>query len=262
MGYFPGCEEGCHYPEGTFLHRSTCVRVRNPPARSPGPFPHPSALTYTDPVASGPPLKCPDLELVALRPWAGERSQGTLPSKAKLKSMCSRSWLRPFLPPSFPSHGSHPLMAYVDPALSWLNALIRKEPGQPWPSHSLTLLMVSPLTQVHSPTCYWKCSLRAQSCMESPSHPSPSPHPTSKDVHRGRRAKDWPPTGGSSPCLCTFSPTPGMPLCTHCLMLQELEAAGAEPGAHLSILGEKGQPLGPGNELGSGQSLSTDCHNW
>ena len=71
-------------------------------------------------------------------------------------------------------------------------ALIRKEPGQPRSSHSLTLLMVSPLTQVHSPTCYWKCSLSAQSCMESPSHLSPSPHPASKDVHRGRWAKDWP----------------------------------------------------------------------
>ncbi|OWK06839.1 SSPO [Cervus elaphus hippelaphus] len=43
--------------------------------------------------------------------------------------------------------------------------------------------------------------------------------------------------------------------------LQQLKAAGADPGAHLSLLGEDGQPLGPGDELGSGQSLRTGCHN-
>lgn len=45
-------------------------------------------------------------------------------------------------------------------------------------------------------------------------------------------------------------------------LLQELRAAGADPGAHLSILGEGGQTLGPGDELGSGQTLHTGCSNW
>lgn len=46
------------------------------------------------------------------------------------------------------------------------------------------------------------------------------------------------------------------------LLLQELGAAGTDPGAHSPILGEGGQPLGPGDELGSGQTLRTGCSNW
>ncbi|GAB5568912.1 otogelin-like protein [Prionailurus iriomotensis] len=45
------------------------------------------------------------------------------------------------------------------------------------------------------------------------------------------------------------------------LLLQELGAAGTDPGAHSPILGEGGQPLGPGDELGSGQTLRTGCSN-
>ncbi|CAK7295104.1 SSPO [Vulpes lagopus] len=44
-------------------------------------------------------------------------------------------------------------------------------------------------------------------------------------------------------------------------LLQELGAAGADPGARPPILGEDGGALGPGDELGSGQSLRTDCSN-
>ncbi|XP_068828902.1 LOW QUALITY PROTEIN: SCO-spondin-like [Capricornis sumatraensis] len=43
--------------------------------------------------------------------------------------------------------------------------------------------------------------------------------------------------------------------------LQGLRVAAADPGAHLSVLGENSQLLGPGDELGSGQSLRTGCHN-
>ncbi|XP_039109837.1 SCO-spondin-like [Hyaena hyaena] len=45
------------------------------------------------------------------------------------------------------------------------------------------------------------------------------------------------------------------------LLLQELGAPSTDPGAHLPILGEGGQPLGPGDELGSGQTLRTGCSN-
>lgn len=48
-----GCEEGCHCPEGTFLHRLACVPVRTHPAWSPRLSPSLSALTSADPVASG-----------------------------------------------------------------------------------------------------------------------------------------------------------------------------------------------------------------
>ncbi|XP_048069099.1 SCO-spondin [Ursus arctos] len=51
------------------------------------------------------------------------------------------------------------------------------------------------------------------------------------------------------PCMLTAS------------LLQELGAAGADPGARPPILGQGGQPLGPGDELGSGQSFRTGCRN-
>ena len=205
--------------------------------------------------------KCPDLELVALSPWAGE---GTVPSRARLKHRCPRSCLRPFLPPSLPSRVSHPIMTSVDLAMSWLSALIRKVPGQLRSSHSLTWFVVSPVTQVHSPTCYWKCSLRAQSCPEHPSHPSPSPHPTSEDVHGGGGGgRGLAPRKVAPARVSALSPPPQeCPCVLTALWLQQLKATGADPGAHLSLLGEDGQPLGPGDELGSGQSLRTGCHNW
>lgn len=42
----------------------------------------------------------------------------------------------------------------------------------------------------------------------------------------------------------------------------ELGAASADPGAPPPILGEGGEPLGPGDELGSGQTLRIGCSNW
>lgn len=45
-------------------------------------------------------------------------------------------------------------------------------------------------------------------------------------------------------------------------LLQELGTAGADPAARPPILGEGGQTLGPGDELGSGQSLRMGCRNW
>ncbi|KAF5918971.1 hypothetical protein HPG69_016344 [Diceros bicornis minor] len=51
------------------------------------------------------------------------------------------------------------------------------------------------------------------------------------------------------PCVLTAS------------LLQELGAASADPGARPPILGEGGQPLGPGDELGSGQTLRVGCSN-
>nr|XP_044630662.1 SCO-spondin [Equus asinus] len=45
------------------------------------------------------------------------------------------------------------------------------------------------------------------------------------------------------------------------LLLQELGAASADPEARPPILGEGGQPLGPGDELGSGQTLRVGCSN-
>uniref|UniRef100_A0A8D0TL61 SCO-spondin n=1 Tax=Sus scrofa TaxID=9823 RepID=A0A8D0TL61_PIG len=41
----------------------------------------------------------------------------------------------------------------------------------------------------------------------------------------------------------------------------ELGAASADPGAPPPILGEGGEPLGPGDELGSGQTLRIGCSN-
>lgn len=64
-------------------------------------------------------------------------------------------------------------------------------------------------------------------------------------------------------CVSALSPpSQECPCVLTALWLQGLGAAGADPGAHLSVLGENGQPLGPGDELGSGQSLRTGCHNW
>ena len=159
--------------------------------------------------------KCPDLELVALRSWAGERSQGTLPSRAKLKSMCSRCWLRLFLSPSLPSRGSHPLMAYVDPALSWLNALIRKEPGQLQSSHSLTLLMVRPRrsytvqlatgSSVSGPRAVWSFLLTRLLL------PTPLPRMSTG----GGWAEDWPPGRWLQPLSLHFHPHPrNAPVCS------------------------------------------------
>ena len=150
--------------------------------------------------------KCPDLELVALSPWAGE---GTVLSRARLKHRCPRSCLRPFLPPSLSSRVSHPVMTSADPAMSWLSALMRKVPGQLRSSHSLTWLVVSPVTRVHSPTCYWKCSLRAQSCPEHPSHRLLLPTPLLRmSMGVGVGAENWPPGRWLQPVSLHFLPHP------------------------------------------------------
>lgn len=44
-------------------------------------------------------------------------------------------------------------------------------------------------------------------------------------------------------------------------LLQELGVSTA-PGTYLALLGDESQPLGPGDELHSGQMLQTACGNW
>lgn len=41
--FWGGCQEGCHCPPGTYLHRGACLSVspRHPPVRSPAPDPSP-----------------------------------------------------------------------------------------------------------------------------------------------------------------------------------------------------------------------------
>ncbi|XP_006887346.1 PREDICTED: SCO-spondin [Elephantulus edwardii] len=44
-------------------------------------------------------------------------------------------------------------------------------------------------------------------------------------------------------------------------LLQELRALSSDPGAQLLLLGEEGQPLGPRDDLGSGQTLHVGCNH-
>lgn len=56
-------------------------------------------------------------------------------------------------------------------------------------------------------------------------------------------------------------PTQECPCVLTASLLQELGASTA-PGTYLALLGDESQPLGPGDELHSGQMLQTACGNW